>query len=331
MSNATELLNSVTEEEISAYTADSESEPHIVVNSDRTITVPASLKKIAVQHDHKVETVTFDCPRYWDGYDMSKWHVWINYTLSNGYEDSYLADNVVVDDTDETIMHFDWTISRNVTQVAGNITILICIKEADEDNEAEDELGEYDWCHWNSERNSELTVSSGMECTEQTVDKHPDIINGLLSRMDETEKMVLDTLPETTEEDNGKTWMVVNGELQLVKFPAGTQYDAKTITIPASSWNDNGSQIHAISYDFDKYLDECHVNVSLTASSTKEQITEAARCGVYCSAASGMEMTFTALYAMPTIDLTFDVLITKPTTLSYSLDEENMIMTIVEE
>lgn len=193
MSNATELLNGLTEEQIAVYSVNPDTEEHIVIGSNRIITVPAALKKIAVEHDHNVETVTFDCPRYWDGHDMSKWQVYVNYILSNGYEDSYLADNVVVDDTDETIMHFSWTISRNVTQVKGAITILVCIKETDEEgNEIR---------HWNSERNSELTVSAGMECTEKVVEEHPDIINDLLTRMSDLEGRFGNPIVVTTPEE----------------------------------------------------------------------------------------------------------------------------------
>ena len=39
-------------------------EPHIVIDDDRYIAVPKKLRRLAVQHDHNVETVTFDCPRY---------------------------------------------------------------------------------------------------------------------------------------------------------------------------------------------------------------------------------------------------------------------------
>lgn len=193
MSNATELLNGLTDDQVAAYSVNPDTEEHIVIGSNRIITVPAALKKIAVEHDHNVETVTFDCPRYWDGHDMSEWQVYINYILSNGYEDSYPADNVVVDDTDENIMHFSWTISRNVTQVKGAITILVCIKETDEEgNEIR---------HWNSERNSELTVSAGMECAEKVADEHPDIINDLLTRMSDLEGRFGNPIAITTPED----------------------------------------------------------------------------------------------------------------------------------
>lgn len=47
-------------------TASGVDEAHIVINSDRSVSVPDELKNIAVQYDHNIETVTFDCPRYWD-------------------------------------------------------------------------------------------------------------------------------------------------------------------------------------------------------------------------------------------------------------------------
>lgn len=137
-------------------------------------------------------------------------------------------------------------------------------------------------------------------------------------------------LPEVTEADNGKILMVVGGKWENVKYPAGTQYESVTATIPASSWNDNGSMIHAVWYGLTQNVDGCDIDVSLAASSTKEQFEEAARCGVYCSSATGTELVFTALYDRPTIDLTFDVRITKPTTLAYSVDEASMTLTIVE-
>ena len=65
MSRADELLDTLSEDDVSVFTV----KPHIVINSDRTITVPNSLKRIAVQYDHNIETITFDCPRYWDELD----------------------------------------------------------------------------------------------------------------------------------------------------------------------------------------------------------------------------------------------------------------------
>lgn len=173
MSQADELINGLSDEEFALYTANPTEEQHIIVDENRIITVPSELKKIAVQYDHNIETVTFDCIRYWDGHDMSTMKVYINYTRSDKYTGCYLADNVRVDEADDSIMHFDWTISRNVTESVGPLTILVCIKMVDADgNEVN---------HWNSERNTDMTISQGMECGDIIVNKYPDIITYLLN------------------------------------------------------------------------------------------------------------------------------------------------------
>lgn len=137
-------------------------------------------------------------------------------------------------------------------------------------------------------------------------------------------------LPEVTEADNGKIPMVVGGQWENVSFPAGAQYYKHTVFVHADSWNDNGSMIHAVVYGFDKNLEGCHVGVSISASATKEEIIEATRCGVMGRTGEGTEVVLEALWAMPTIALPFDFIITKPTTLAYSVDEDSMTLTIVE-
>ena len=180
---AEELLNSLTEDQIAAYTADPTSEEHIVVGADRVITVPASLRRIAVQFDHNIETVTFDCPRYWDGHDMSKMAIYINYMRQDNVRGSYAVTNVTIDETDDRIMHFDWTISSNVTEVKGNISFLICIKKTDDEG--------LETNHWNSELNQEMGVSQGLECEESIFEQYPDLITQLLLKMDDLGQLLV--------------------------------------------------------------------------------------------------------------------------------------------
>lgn len=176
MGSAEELLNSMAEDGISAYTATPETEPHIVIGPDRFITVPDELKRIAVQFDHNIETVTFDGPRYWDGHDMSEMKVYINYMRADRVVGSYIADNVVADETDASMMHFDWTISKNVTLVNGGLVFLVCVKKSDENGSERN--------HWNSELNKDLYISEGLEANDNIMEMYPDVINGLLTRMD---------------------------------------------------------------------------------------------------------------------------------------------------
>ena len=181
MSRADELLDAVSNEGIALYTANPTTEAHIVVDSNRFITVPEELKRIAVQFDNNMETVTFDCPRYWDGIDMSKMKVYINYLTKSNVRGMYSAEKVTVDSQDDTIMHFDWLITRNVTLVKGPISFLVCIRDVDEEGNESN--------HWNSELNQEMYVSEGLECEESILEQYPDIITELLTRMDSVEEI----------------------------------------------------------------------------------------------------------------------------------------------
>ena len=144
-------------------------EPHIIIGTDRFITVPTSLRRIAVEHDHNVETVTFECPRYWDEHDLSKMAIYINYVLSNGYADSYPADNVAAEDD---VMFFTWTIKREVTQVSGSIKFIVCAKNTDDQGNESN--------HWNSELCEDMYVSKGLETTPQIASEYQDLITELL-------------------------------------------------------------------------------------------------------------------------------------------------------
>lgn len=183
MSQTDELLDNLSEEEIRAYSNNPETEPHIVIGSDRFITVPEELKKIGVQYDHNIETVTFDCVRYWDGHDLYDMTIYINYMRADGEMGSYLVDDSSLDENDDGIIHFTWTISGHVTYVRGNISFLICAKKTDENG--------MEILHWNSELNEDLYVSKGMECSTSVVEVESDIITQLLMRMDTAEKAVL--------------------------------------------------------------------------------------------------------------------------------------------
>ena len=199
MSRAEELLNTLAGDDGSPVLrlTNPETEPHIVVGDDRFITVPKELQRIAVQFDHDVETVTFDCPRYWDGLDMSQLFVYINYMRKDRITGCYKAPNVTVDETDSNIMHFDWTISKNVSQVKGELKFLVCIKKADEEgNEVN---------HWNSELNTQMYVSEGLETGEAIAARYPDII----LQWEEDVQQVKDILLAAKEagEFNGATYV----------------------------------------------------------------------------------------------------------------------------
>lgn len=162
MSQAEELLNSLD-------VSNASEESHIVIGKDRFITVPEALKRLAVQYDHDIETVIFDCPRYWDDHDMSTMAIYVNYICADNEPGCYQVKNVTVDSTDSTIMHFDWTISKNVTMAAGQIAFLVCIKKTDAEGVEKN--------HWNSEICKDCYISPGIEYGDIDINEiYPDIL-----------------------------------------------------------------------------------------------------------------------------------------------------------
>lgn len=159
MSEALNLLNSL--EETSTVT-----EGLIVIDRDRRITVPTSLKRLAVQFDHNIETVTFECPRYWDGIDMSAMEIYINYIRADSKPGAFKAMNVTVTENSET-MTFDWLIGGHVTEVNGNIAFNVCTKKVDAEGNIKN--------HWNSELCTDCYISKGLEFDSVMESAYPDI------------------------------------------------------------------------------------------------------------------------------------------------------------
>ena len=141
-------------------------EPHIIINSDRSVTIPEELKNIAVQYDHNIETVTFDCQRYWDGNDLSEMIVNINFVRPDKYEDTYICKNVTVDSNDPNIMHFDWTISRSVTEVSGTLTFIVCVRKSYIDGETSQV--------WHSQKCDACTILPGLKCDKVAIPSDPE-------------------------------------------------------------------------------------------------------------------------------------------------------------
>lgn len=162
----------------------SNKEEHIKIGLDRHITVPEALRRIAVQYDHNIETVTFDCPRFWDGHDLSKMTIYINYMRKDRYRDKDVAENIKVDESDEKTMHFTWTVSRNATLMKGELKFLTCAVDLDDKGNEKR--------HWNSELCDQVYVTEGLECDDAVEELHADIITDLLLRMD---KILVATTP----------------------------------------------------------------------------------------------------------------------------------------
>lgn len=155
---------------------DTSTEPHITIDSNRNITVPPQLRQIAVQYDHNIETVMFDCPRFWDDHDLSEMRIFINYMRADKEVGQFeCTETVEVDPDDRNIMHFSWTVTNHVTEVNGTISFLVCIKATD----AEGVLRN----RWSSLLNQHMSVKEGLDVIKEYIDMHPDVINSITQRL----------------------------------------------------------------------------------------------------------------------------------------------------
>lgn len=102
----------------------------------------------------------------------------IVYQRPDGHREPHLVENLRVDDIDENTIHFEWTISGNVTVVKGNISFMVCAKLSDSEGIRERE--------WHTRLNRDLVVDEGMECSgEEIVEQNPDIIEAILIQLDD--------------------------------------------------------------------------------------------------------------------------------------------------
>lgn len=156
MSLAEEMLASISVDDgIQTYSAEEE---HIVVNDMRQIIVPNSLKTIAVTGDKDVETVTFDCVRFWDGNDLSTFAIYLNYVLPDKTVATYIPSAITTTDGDE-FYHFDWQIKNNITKKSGRISFAVTAVKTKQNESGETVVDK----QWSSLPNSDCYIALGLD------------------------------------------------------------------------------------------------------------------------------------------------------------------------
>lgn len=223
-------------------------EPHIVIGSDRSITVPKELRNIAVQYDHNIETVTFDCPRYWDGNDMSNMTVNINFVRFDGHEGTYVCKEVTIDATDPDIIHFDWTVSREVTEASGKLTVIVCLKK--------DNAGGLTSQVWHSQRCETFSVLPGLLCDSVTIPNDPEY-NGVQVDYNQNDESAADYIKNRpfykgkeqtyafTEDDYKTPVCSINMSGDEENPQMVDLYKLSDIPIPLKQINDTTSSLHS--------------------------------------------------------------------------------------
>ena len=134
----------------------------------RIITVPESERIFGVANDGNTERKHFRCPKIvGDNIDLSTMHLYINYQNANGQKYPYLVEDVK---TDGDYITFSWLIGPDVVAYKGQVKFIVCAK-----NGATTE--------WNTTL-AEGTVLEGLEATDEVMERNPDIIEQILTRLD---------------------------------------------------------------------------------------------------------------------------------------------------
>lgn len=156
------------EEALAASAVELVNDIFLVNPESRVITVPESEKIFGVYNDDNTERKHFRCPKIvGDNIDLSAMHLYINYQNANGQKYPYLVEDV---QTDGDYITFSWLIGPDVVAYKGQVKFILCAKK---DTALE----------WNTTL-AEGVVLEGLEATDEVVDRNPDIIEQILTRLD---------------------------------------------------------------------------------------------------------------------------------------------------
>ena len=192
---------------------------------NRTITVPESEKIFGVANDGNAERKHFKCPKVvGDNIDLSTMHLYINYQNGNGQKYPYLVEDV---QTDGDYITFSWLIGPDVVAYKGQIKFIVCAKKGIE-------------LEWNTTL-AEGVVLEGLEATEEVVNRNPDIIEQILTRLDNVTEIPQEKVSSAVEE-----YMAKNPINIPKKLP---NPQALTITYSGQTHTYDGSEAIAITIE----------------------------------------------------------------------------------
>lgn len=172
------------EEALEASAVELANDTFLVNPESRVITVPESEKIFGVYNDGNTERKHFRCPKIvGDNIDLSAMHLYINYQNANGQKYSYLVEDV---QTDGDYITFSWLIGPDVVAYKGQVKFILCAKK---DTALE----------WNTTL-AEGVVLEGLEATDDVVDRNPDIIEQILTRLDNVTEIPQEKVSSAVEE-----------------------------------------------------------------------------------------------------------------------------------
>ena len=162
MATAEEILASYVEEEALSIDFDT-----------RRITIPSTVMNLGVESDDSVKRLYFTCPKMYGDFDMSTFDIRINYMNAGSEGDVYPVEDVTESDG---IVTFSWLVGRNATKYKGNVSFIVCMKL--------NGVKEFNTTV------AQLRVLEGLETGELVVQENPDIIEEILTRLDNVQGSV---------------------------------------------------------------------------------------------------------------------------------------------
>lgn len=166
-----------TEEALAAAVVEPVNDIFEIDPETRVITVPASEKLFGVANDGNSERKHFRCSKIvGDNIDLSTMHLYVNYQNANGQKYPYLVEDV---QTDGDYITFSWLIGPDVVAYKGQIKFVVCTKKSDGTKS-----------EWNTTL-AEGTVLEGLEAANEVVERNPDIIEQILTRLDSITEPVI--------------------------------------------------------------------------------------------------------------------------------------------
>lgn len=208
------------EEALEASGAEPVNDIFLINPENRTISVPASEKIFGVSHDGNTERKHFRCSKIvGDNIDLSTMHLYINYQNANGQKYPYLVEDIR---TDGDYITFSWLIGPDVVAYKGQIKFIVCAKK-----------GDGTIPEWNTTL-AEGTVLEGLEATDEVVARNPDIIEQILTRLDNVTEIPQEKVTEAV-----STYMEAN-PINVPKNLSDLKEDSEHRTVTDTekqSWN----------------------------------------------------------------------------------------------
>lgn len=208
------------EEALEASGAELVNDIFLINPETRTITVPETEKIFGVANDGNSERKHFRCPKIvGDNIDLSTMHLYINYQNANGQKYPYLVEDIR---TDGDYITFSWLIGPDVVAYKGQIKFIVCAKK-----------GDGTIPEWNTTL-AEGSVLEGLEATDEVVERNPDIIEQILTRLDSVTEIPQEKVTEAVNQ-----YMTAN-PINVPKKLSDLQDDAEHRTVTDTEkqeWN----------------------------------------------------------------------------------------------